>query len=91
VRLPWSGTRCDRVVSLLDLYTTLVELCGLPENTRNEGRSLVPLFNNPDKPWPYPAIIGWKKNSFAVREETFRYIRHGDGSEEAVRSSRRLG
>jgi arylsulfatase A-like enzyme len=76
------GTRCDRVVSLLDLYPTLVELCGLPENTRNEGRSLVPLIKHPNTPWPYPAIVGWKQNSFAVQDESFRYIRYGDGSEE---------
>ena len=57
-------------------------MCGLPANGRNEGRSLVPLINNPTKIWPYPAIIGWKENSFAVQNERYRYIRYGDGSEE---------
>jgi arylsulfatase A-like enzyme len=77
-----TGTQCDRIVSLLDLYPTLVEMCGLPPNPRNEGRSLVPLINDPTRAWPYPAIIGWKENSFAVQNEKFRYIRYGDGSEE---------
>jgi len=76
------GTRCDRIVSLLDLYPTLLEMCGLPANPRNEGHSLVPLMNDPAREWPYPAIVGWKKNSFAVQNERYRYIRYGDGSEE---------
>jgi arylsulfatase A-like enzyme len=77
-----SGRRCDRVVSLLDIYPTLVDMCGLPANVKNEGRSLVALLENPDKDWPYPAIIGWRKKSFALQTERYRYIRYGDGSEE---------
>ena len=74
--------RCDRVVSLLDLYPTLLALCDLPANARNEGRSLVPLLQEPARPWPHPAIIGWKENSFAVQDERYRYSRYNDGSEE---------
>lgn len=76
------GLRCDRVVSLLDLYPTLLDLCELPPNPRNEGRSLLPLLKQPKTPWPYPAVTGWQKNSFALQDERFRYIRYGDGSEE---------
>jgi hypothetical protein len=49
---------------------------------KNEGRSFATLLEDPGEPWPYPAIIGWKENSFAVQDERFRYIRYGDGSEE---------
>jgi arylsulfatase A-like enzyme len=77
-----AGQRCDRVVSLLDIYPTLLEITGLPANPKNEGRSLVPLVKDPAKPWPYPAITGWQENSFAVQTESHRYIRYGDGSEE---------
>jgi len=74
--------RCERVVSLLDLYPTLVEICGLPPNERNEGRSLLPLIEDPDQPWPHPAIMGWVKDSFAILDEQYRYIRYKGGSEE---------
>ncbi len=77
-----AGGRCDRVVSLLDVYPTLLEMCGLPANPKNEGHSLVPLLEDPRRQWPHPAIIGWKKRSFAVQNERYRYIRYGDGSEE---------
>jgi arylsulfatase A-like enzyme len=76
------GRRCNRIVSLVDLYPTLLEMCHLPTNRKNEGRSLVPLLDDPGKEWPYPAIIGWKKNSFAVQNERYRYILYEDGSEE---------
>ena len=74
--------RCARIVSLLDLYPTLVEMCDLPKNQTNEGHSLVPLLDDPSRKWPYPSIIGWKENSFAIQNERYRYIRYGDGSEE---------
>lgn len=77
-----AGQRCDRVVSLLDIYPTLVEICSLPKNCKNEGRSLAPLMKNPSQSWPFPALTGWKKDSFAVQNDRYRYIRYGDGSEE---------
>lgn len=76
------GQRCQRVVSLLDLYPTLVDMCGLPANSKNEGHSLVSLLKEPSREWSYPAITGWKERSFAVQSERYRYIRYGDGSEE---------
>jgi arylsulfatase A-like enzyme len=74
--------RSDRVVSLLDLYPTLLDLADLPANEKNEGHSLVPLLRDPAKAWPHPAIIGYRENSFAVQGDRYRYLRYGDGSEE---------
>ncbi|QDV40601.1 Arylsulfatase [Stieleria neptunia] len=74
--------RSSRVVSLLDLYPTLLDMCGLPENSKCEGRSLQSLLEDPQTPWPYPAIIHCRRGHAAVQTETHRYIRYEDGTEE---------
>lgn len=76
------GSKCDKPVSLLDIYPTLVELCGLPEKPDIDGHSLVPLLKDPDSEWEYPAITTHGKNNHAIRTENFRYIRYEDGTEE---------
>lgn len=77
-----AGQRCARVVSLLDIYPTLTDLCSLPTNPRCEGRSLKPLIENPVEAWPYPALINCRKGHYAVQSDSHRYIRYEDGSEE---------
>jgi arylsulfatase A-like enzyme len=75
------NTRSKRTVSLLDIYPTLIELCGLPERDDLDGRSLAPLVKNPEENWPYPAVIT-QGNDHAVRSERYHYIRYQDGGEE---------
>ena len=60
------GASCNRPVSLVDLYPTLLDLCGLPDNTmKNEkgrpldGFSLKPLLTDPEKG-------KWKGPDFAI-------------------------
>lgn len=73
---------CNRPAGLIDLYPTLVELAGLPQNPANEGRSLAPLLKDPAAGWEYPALTFWGQDNTAVRTERYRYIRYEDGSEE---------
>ncbi len=77
-----SGERCQRPVSLMDLYPTLVNLCGLPENKGLDGHSLVPLLKNPKAPWRYPAITTYDYSEFSIRTDDWRYTCYIDGSEE---------
>ncbi len=77
-----AGKSCNRVVSLLDIYPTLVDMCGLPENLQNEGISLVPLIEDPSLAWPYPVVTGYGKDCYAIQNERYRYLRYSDGSEE---------
>jgi len=71
-----------RAVGLIDLFPTLVELCGIEPLDAWEGRSLVPLLEDPDKPWDHPVITSWAGSNYAVQTERYRYIRYTDGSEE---------
>ena len=80
------ASSCRRPVSLLDLYPTLIDLCGLPPNGRVEGRTIAPLVRDPKRQWPYPAVIThsphWHGPNHAVRSESFHYIHYGRGGEE---------
>ncbi len=49
------GGRCDRMTSLMDIFPTLVELCGLPQKEGLDGHSLIPLLKDPGAEWDYPA------------------------------------
>ena len=73
---------CYKPAELLDIYPTLVDLCGLPDNKSLEGESLVPLLKNPEAEWNHPAITTFAKNNHAIRTERYRYIVYEDGSEE---------
>ena len=77
-----AGARSSRPVELLDIYPTLLELCGLVPATPLEGHSLVPLLRDAYAPRPWPAITTHNRGSHSVRTERWRYIRYADGSEE---------
>lgn len=76
------GQSTGGAASLMDVYPTLLELCGLPANPENEGRSLVPLMRNPDREWKHTALTTYGENNHAVRSKRYRYICYEDGSEE---------
>jgi arylsulfatase A-like enzyme len=73
---------CSRSVELLDLYPTMVELCGAEKNPKLEGHSLLPQLRDPIAKREFPAITTHNQNNHAVRTEKWRYIRYVDGSEE---------
>jgi arylsulfatase A-like enzyme len=72
---------CDRTVELLDIYPTLVDLCGLPPRKQLEGRSLRPLLENPKAAWDKPAITSDGPEKMSIRTEHWRYSRFPDGEE----------
>ena len=84
IRVPGvtSGARCPAPVSLLDIYPTLAELCGLNVNQQLDGHSLGPLLMDPNLAWPWPAISTYYHGSHAVRSRRYRYIRYAGGGEE---------
>jgi len=73
---------CARPAELLDIYPTLLELCGLEGPGGLEGHSLLPQLKDADAERPWPAITTHNQGNHGIRTERWRYIRYADGSEE---------
>jgi choline-sulfatase len=74
--------RTYKPTQLLDIFPTLLDLAGLPEDVTQQGHSLTPLLKNPHAHWPHMALSSFGKGNNAIRSEHFRYIRYLNGSEE---------
>ncbi|MFN7137771.1 MAG: sulfatase [Limisphaerales bacterium] len=78
------GRKTDALVELVDMYPTLVELCGLPLPPKIEGTSFVPLLENEKRPWKTAAFSVYVNkipelgpgNAFgrAMRTDRYRFI-----------------
>jgi arylsulfatase A-like enzyme len=84
-----AGGVSERFVSLMDIYPTVAELCGLTPPAYIAGRSLVPLLKDPQAPWETTAITGLCTKGkqvglafISIRHELGRYTRYGSDQEE---------
>ncbi len=80
------GTVIARPVDLMAIYPTLIELCGLEPKPGLDGRSLAPLFADPEADFP-PALTTYLRGNHAIRSGPWRYIRYADGTEELYNHS----
>ena len=71
--------RCDQPVSLIDIFPTLIELCGLPKIEILDGLSLVPWLKNPARKREQPAITVEERGHIAVRSARYRFIMYNTG------------
>lgn len=71
-------------VSLLDLYPTLISLCGLPRPTTHEldGIDIGPILRGESTVRGAPVLNTYGRGNHAIVDERFRYIRYRDGGEE---------
>jgi len=85
VRVPGVTTaraESPRLVNLMDLYKTLIELCGLPPKSEIDGRSFAPLLHDPTQRWDHPTMTINGFGNASIRDERWYYIRYADGTEE---------
>ncbi|WP_437206735.1 sulfatase [Planctomicrobium sp. SH664] len=82
------GQTCPRVVQLIDIFPTLLELTNQNFDGSLPGKSLVPLLSDPQKDWPHPAftqILRPGQDSAimgrAVTMEDYRYIEWNEGTQ----------
>ncbi len=76
------GSVVDTAVSLLDVYPTLNELCGVPKRPELSGTSLVPLLESQDAQREKPALTTRFRRQHSIHDGRFHYIRFANGDEE---------
>ena len=75
-----AGRTTAALVEFVDIYPTLAELAGLPLPETLEGTSLVPLLDEPNRPWKsaalyqYPRTVkGRKLMGYSMRTDRYRF------------------
>ena len=76
------GKACAEPVSLVDLYPTLIELCGLPAKEGLSGISLAPWLANPDLKTDRAVLTTLDPGNHALTTRDWRYLRYANGDEE---------
>jgi arylsulfatase A-like enzyme len=80
---------CQRTTEHLDVYPTLVDVCGLAGAPANlQGHSLAPLLGQPDAAWDHPALSQVTRRTasgqtmgYSLRTERYRYTMWAAGAE----------
>jgi len=78
------GVKTDVTASLIDMYPTFVEMCGLPKPHQPlEGQSLAATLSEPQAAKDRTVFLPYMKTGeYAVINRDWRYIRYGDDGEE---------
>lgn len=74
--------KCGQPVSLLDLYPTLIDVCGLPPREGLSGKSLAPFLKNPGQSSDRAVLTTFDQGNYSVMGLRWHYIRYADGNEE---------
>ena len=78
-----NGSVVESPVGLIDLYPTLVDLCGLDlPKQQLDGKSLRPFLENDGYTWDRPVITSLGENLVSIRSHKYRYIQYPDGESE---------
>ena len=76
------GAACGRLIEAVDLCPTILEYCGVPVPKNLEGLSLLPLLDNPNRPWKKGAFTMQPRSrdtiGRSVRTERYRYTEWGN-------------
>ena len=81
-------TKTDALVELVDIFPTLCDACELPLRPELEGISMMPVIENPTRPWKTAAFSQYGKHRFSIRTEHYRYTEWENGRTELYNHER---
>jgi hypothetical protein len=78
IKVPWmpGASKIDALTEAVDLYPTLLDLCGLEHPVQLEGDSLVPLLQAPESTGDADAISQYPRSGnmgYSMRTDRYRY------------------
>lgn len=77
------GKKIEASASLIDMFPTLVEFCGVKDGQQRDGMSLVLILGNPTLAKDRDIFLpGMKPEEYTVMNQDWRYIHYADGTEE---------
>ncbi len=76
------GSVCDRPVEAIDIFPTLMDLCGVPIPADTEACSMKPLLEDPSRPWKKGALM-WGGGGQSIVTEKWRYNEYAKGDKPA--------
>jgi arylsulfatase A-like enzyme len=85
-----AGKKTKALVEFVDIYPTLCEAVGLPLPDHLEGTSMIPLLDDPGRPWKQAAFSQYPRGKlmgYTLRTDRWRYTewRHRQGGKVAAR------
>lgn len=70
-------------VSLIDIYPTLIDACGLtPIESQLAGSSLMPILTDANASWDKPSISTFLPGNFVIHSNQWNFISYRNGSQE---------
>ena len=68
----------DALAELVDIYPTLCDACRLPIPSELEGLSLMPVIEEPTRPWKTAAFSHLGRGQISIRTARYRYTKWGN-------------
>lgn len=71
-------------VSLIDIYPTLIDVCGLPaiDNEQLNGNNIKPLLQQTDAEWNNPCVSTYLPGNYTVHLDKWNFIRYNNNTYE---------
>ena len=78
------GVRNERIVSSIDIYPTLLDLCGVQHPKGLDGHSLTELLSDPEKASWKDVSYSYFNNGVSVRVPQYRLIQFWNGNDSVL-------